>query len=38
MVAGTFQPPREDQVKITDGMSCGLPAARIWGEELKPAE
>jgi formamidase len=28
MVAGTFRLPWEDQVKVTDGTSCGFPAPR----------
>jgi formamidase len=32
MVAGTFRLPWEDQVKVTDGTSCGFPApTRIFG-------
>jgi len=39
MVAGTFRPPWEDKVKITDGTSCGFPApTRGIGGTAKAAE
>jgi formamidase len=39
MVAGSFRLPWEDQVKITDGTSCGFPApTRVFGEMDKAAE
>jgi formamidase len=39
MVAGTFRLPWEDQVKITDGTSCGFPApSRMFGKTAKAAE
>jgi formamidase len=38
MVAGTFRLPWEDQVKITDGTSCGFPApTRIFGPKTAKA-
>ena len=39
MVGGTFRLPWEDQVKITDGTSCGFPApTRMFGRTAKAAE
>ena len=39
MVAGTYRLPWEDQVKITDGTSCGFPApTRVFGKMAKAAE
>jgi formamidase len=39
MVAGTFRLPWEDQVKVTDGTSCGFPApTRMFGKTAKAAE
>ena len=38
MVAGKYQVPWEDQVKVTDGTSCGFPApTRAFGERFKDA-
>ena len=38
MVAGKYRVPWEDQVKVTDGTSCGFPApTRVFGERLKDA-
>jgi formamidase len=38
MVAGTFRLPWEDQVKITDGTSCGFPVpTRIFGPRTAKA-
>ena len=38
MVAGTFRLPWEDQVKVTDGTSCGFPApTRIFGPAASKA-
>ena len=38
MVAGTFRLPWEDQVKITDGTSCGFPApTRVFGPKTAKA-
>jgi formamidase len=38
MVAGTFRLPWEDQVKITDGTSCGFPApTRMFGAKTGKA-
>jgi formamidase len=38
MVAGTFRLPREDQVKVTDGTSCGFPVlSRIFGPKTAKA-
>jgi formamidase len=38
MVAGTFRLPWEDQVKVTDGTSCGFPApTRIFGPRTAKA-
>jgi formamidase len=39
MVAGTFRLPWEDQVKVTDGTSCGFAApTRVFGKTAKAAE
>jgi formamidase len=40
MVAGTFRLPWEDQVKVTDGTSCGFPMpTRLFGpKSAKAAE
>jgi formamidase len=39
MVAGTFRLPWEDQVKVTDGSSCGFPVpTRMFGKTAKAAE
>jgi formamidase len=39
MVAGTYRLPWEDQVKVTDGTSCGFPApSRMFGKTAKAAE
>jgi formamidase len=39
MVAGTFRLPWEDQIKITDGTSCGFaPPNRMFGRTAKAAE
>ena len=38
MVAGTYRVPWEDEVKVTDGTSCGFPApTRAFGERFKDA-
>lgn len=38
MVAGTYRVPWEDEVKVTDGTSCGFPApSRAFGERFKDA-
>ena len=38
MVAGTFRLPWEDQVKVTDGTSCGFPApTRVFGAKAAKA-
>ena len=38
MVAGTFRLPWEDQVKITDGTSCGFPVpTRVFGAKAAKA-
>jgi formamidase len=38
MVAGTFRLPWEDQVKVTDGTSCGFPApTRIFMDKTAKA-
>lgn len=38
MVAGTYRLPWEDQVKVTDGTSCGFPKpTRLYGERFKDA-
>ncbi|MCE7030579.1 formamidase [Jiella avicenniae] len=38
MVAGKYRVPWEDEVKVTDGTSCGFPApTRVFGERLKDA-
>ncbi|HYK78479.1 MAG TPA: hypothetical protein VEU95_02570, partial [Micropepsaceae bacterium] len=38
MLAGTFRPPWEDQVKVTDGTSCGFPApTRMFGAKTGKA-
>ncbi|MDR4306036.1 formamidase [Chelatococcus sambhunathii] len=38
MVAGKYRLPWEDEVKVTDGTSCGFPAAtRLYGERFKDA-
>ncbi|MEA2918857.1 MAG: formamidase [Bradyrhizobium sp.] len=38
MVAGTFRLPWEDQVKVTDGTSCGFPVpTRIFGPKTAKA-
>lgn len=38
MVAGTYRLPWEDEVKVTDGTSCGFPApTRLYGERFKDA-
>ena len=39
MVAGTYRLPWEDQVKVTDGTSCGFPVpTRMFGKTAKAAE
>jgi formamidase len=39
MVAGTYRLPWGDQVKVTDGTSCGFPApSRMFGKTAKAAE
>ena len=39
MVAGTYRLPWEDQIKVTDGTSCGFPApTRMFGNTAKAAE
>ena len=35
MVAGTFRCHQEDQVKVTDGTSCGFPANADFWEDSK---
>ena len=38
MVAGKYRLPWEDEVKVTDGTSCGFPApTRSYGERFKDA-
>jgi formamidase len=38
MVAGTYRLPWEDEVKVTDGTSCGFPApARMFGAKTNKA-
>ncbi|MFC3694106.1 formamidase [Chenggangzhangella methanolivorans] len=38
MVAGKYRLPWEDEVKVTDGTSCGFPApTRLYGERFKDA-
>jgi formamidase len=38
MVAGTFRLPWEDQVKVTDGTSCGFAApTRMFGAKAAKA-
>ncbi|RXF70892.1 formamidase [Hansschlegelia zhihuaiae] len=38
MVAGKYRLPWEDEVRVTDGTSCGFPApTRLYGERLKSA-
>jgi formamidase len=38
MVAGTFRLPWEDQVKVTDGTSCGFPVpTRVFGAKAAKA-
>ncbi|ORE98161.1 formamidase [Aurantimonas sp. 22II-16-19i] len=38
MVAGKYRVPWEDEVKVTDGTSCGFPApTRVFGERFKDA-
>ena len=39
LAAGTYRLPWEDQVKVTDGTSCGFPApTRMFGKTAKAAE
>ncbi|MET3858194.1 hypothetical protein ABIE40_005351 [Rhizobium sp. OAE497] len=38
LIAGRYRLPWEDQIKVTDGTSCGFDTpARRYGETLKPA-
>ena len=38
MVAGKYRVPWEDEVKVTDGTSCGFPApTRVFGERFEDA-
>jgi formamidase len=38
LIAGKYQLPWENEVKVTDGTSCGFDKpSRRYGETLKPA-